>query len=133
MLQDATEKQPVDPLAFYYLADAAERRGHPTPRAAPLLDYRALEGDESDLRRRRRLRGAHRRPVDAGRGSGAARHLVSACARRTGRTLALLVKRPTRSCDSAPADDARATLEKALEKDPANRDARRAAAPASVT
>ena len=28
MLRRATEKLPADPLAFYYLADAAERRAH---------------------------------------------------------------------------------------------------------
>jgi tetratricopeptide (TPR) repeat protein len=51
-LTDATTKKPVDPLAFAYLADAAERAGHfPVARAA-LLDYHALEGDPRDLRRR---------------------------------------------------------------------------------
>ncbi len=35
MLQRATEKLPADPLAFYYLADAAERRAHFRRRARP--------------------------------------------------------------------------------------------------
>ena len=50
MLQQATEKRPVDPQAFYYLADAAERRGHSDVARRALLDYRALEGDDPDGR-----------------------------------------------------------------------------------
>ena len=43
---------PVDPQAFYYLADAAERRGHSDVARRALLDYRALEGDDPDGRHR---------------------------------------------------------------------------------
>jgi tetratricopeptide (TPR) repeat protein len=52
MLQDATRKQPVDPLAFAYLADAAERLGHVYDARQALLDYAALRGDELDARKR---------------------------------------------------------------------------------
>jgi tetratricopeptide (TPR) repeat protein len=52
VLQQATEKMPVDPQAFYYLADAAERRGHYAIARRALLGYRALQGDERDPRRR---------------------------------------------------------------------------------
>ena len=48
MLQDATQKRPVEPLAFYYLADAAERRGHYDVARRALLDYEVLRGDEAD-------------------------------------------------------------------------------------
>lgn len=44
-LQQATGTLPVDPLAFYYLAEAAERRGHYGMARDALLDHRALEGD----------------------------------------------------------------------------------------
>ena len=52
MLQDATQKQPVEPLAFSYLADAAERLGHYDVARRALLDYEVLRGDEVDARRR---------------------------------------------------------------------------------
>ncbi len=52
MLQQATEKLPADPLAFYYLADAAERRAHFSIARQALLDYMALAGEDPDPRRR---------------------------------------------------------------------------------
>jgi tetratricopeptide (TPR) repeat protein len=52
MLQDATVKQPVDPLAFAYLADVSERRGRYADARQALLDYAALRGDEADPRKR---------------------------------------------------------------------------------
>ena len=52
MLQDATQKQPVEPLAFYYLSDAAERLGHFQEARQALLDFDVLRGDEADARRR---------------------------------------------------------------------------------
>lgn len=55
MLQLAVDKLPVDPQAFYYLADAAERRTHYAAARQALLDYLALVGDDSDARRRAAL------------------------------------------------------------------------------
>jgi len=55
MLRQATEKLPADPLAFYHLADAAERRMHFAAARQALLDYMALAGDDSDTRRRAAL------------------------------------------------------------------------------
>ena len=54
MLQDATQKQPVEPLAFYYLADAAERLGALRRRAPALLDYEVLRGDDGRAPAQRR-------------------------------------------------------------------------------
>ena len=51
MLQDATEREPVDPLAFYYLADAAERLGHYDTARQALLSYITLRGDDADPHR----------------------------------------------------------------------------------
>jgi tetratricopeptide (TPR) repeat protein len=51
MLLDATQKAPVDPLAFFYLAEAGERLGHFTLARQALLDYETLRGD-TDPRRR---------------------------------------------------------------------------------
>jgi tetratricopeptide (TPR) repeat protein len=52
MLQDATMKEPADPMAFYYLAEASERLEHFEVARRALIDYQALHGDEPDLRRR---------------------------------------------------------------------------------
>ena len=52
LLQLATAKLPADPLAFYYLADAAERRAHFDVARQALVDYIALAGEEPDTRRR---------------------------------------------------------------------------------
>jgi tetratricopeptide (TPR) repeat protein len=54
-LQQATERLPLDPLAFLYLADAAERRGHVEIAREALIDYHALEGDDGSRRRLARL------------------------------------------------------------------------------
>jgi predicted Zn-dependent protease len=56
VLHRASERRPVDPLAFYYLADASERRGHARTARQALLDYLALvDDDEEDSRRRARI------------------------------------------------------------------------------
>ena len=55
ILQQATEKRPADRLSFYYLAEAAERRGHADVARRALLDYRALDGEDPGSRRRRLL------------------------------------------------------------------------------
>ena len=47
VLEYATSRFPLDPLAFYYLADVAERRGHLSVAQRALIDYAALEGIES--------------------------------------------------------------------------------------
>lgn len=52
MLLRATGQWPVDPLAFYHLADAASRRGRLSIARDALLDYHALEGDAADPRAR---------------------------------------------------------------------------------
>jgi tetratricopeptide (TPR) repeat protein len=55
-LRRATGQLPVDPLAFYYLADAAERRGNTAIARDALVDYHALTGGGADRRRRARLK-----------------------------------------------------------------------------
>jgi tetratricopeptide (TPR) repeat protein len=55
VLRQATLKAPADALAFYYLADAAERRGHLDAARQALLDYLALVPEDQDARRRTAL------------------------------------------------------------------------------
>src|SRR4029077_10890382 len=49
--QRATGMLPVEPIAFSYLADAAERRGHLDLARRALVDYHALAGESFDPRR----------------------------------------------------------------------------------
>jgi tetratricopeptide (TPR) repeat protein len=51
-LRQATGTLPAEPLAFYYLGDAAERRGQYDIARQALLDYAGLVGEEPDARRR---------------------------------------------------------------------------------
>ncbi|MEP6593011.1 MAG: tetratricopeptide repeat protein, partial [Acidobacteriota bacterium] len=52
VLQQAAAKLPVDPMAFYYLATAAERTGHPEVARRALVDYRSLAGTSEPRRSR---------------------------------------------------------------------------------
>jgi tetratricopeptide (TPR) repeat protein len=124
ILRQAIDRFPVEPQAFQYLADAAERNGHVDTARTALLDYRALEGDDPDPRRRARF---SRRVAD----------------------LSMRLNEPTtaiawyqRAADAAPGDlslllrvaeaqwragdlpAARASLARVLAKEPSNRAAR---------
>ncbi|MEO8078646.1 MAG: tetratricopeptide repeat protein, partial [Acidobacteriota bacterium] len=120
MLQQASAKRPADPLAFYYLAEAAERLGHSGAARSALIDYQALEGDEPDPRRR---------AVLAGRVAGLSMRLGDAVAaaawyeraiEANGADAPLLVSLAAAQARSGAIDTARTTLRKALDKDPAN-------------
>lgn len=124
VLQQATDKLPADPQAFYYLADAAERRGHAAAARRALLDYRALEGEDPDVRRRAAFAV---RLADLSMQAGDPARAVAWYQRALDTTSAdapLLVKAADAQLKNGAPDTARATLEKALEKDPFNRDAR---------
>jgi tetratricopeptide (TPR) repeat protein len=124
VLQQATEKLPVDAQAFYHLADAAERRGHADTARRALLDYIALEGEETDPRRRASFAV---RLADLSMQAGDAAWAVTWYQRALegpGADAPLLVKTAEAQLRSGAPGAARATIEKALEKDPFSRDAR---------
>ena len=120
MLQEATAKRPVDPLAFFYLAEAAERLEHLDVARQALVDYRTLEGDDREPRRRATLderiadlslrlddapaavtwyqRAAENQPLDSGP----------------------LVRYAEALWKAGDADAARTALARALEKDPSS-------------
>jgi predicted Zn-dependent protease len=118
MLQDATEKKPVDPLAFSYLADAAERLDHPAVARQALLDYEALRGDEPDDRRKiafaTRLGDLSSRMQDM---PAAAAYFLRAA---QGSDPALLARAADAQLRAGNVDAAWDTASKAMEKDPAN-------------
>jgi tetratricopeptide (TPR) repeat protein len=118
MLQDATERRPVEPLAFYYLADAAERLGHFSIARDALLDYDVLRGDDVDERRRSthaaRLGDLS---LKLNEPAVAATYFLRASVQGDAGLLARAADAQLRSGDI---DAARATAIKALEKDPTN-------------
>ena len=118
MLQDATARRPVEPLAFYYLAEASERLGHFAIARDALLDYDVLRGDEVDDRRRNahltRLGDLSLKLDDP---AAAATYFLRASGQSDAGLLARAADAQLRAGDS---DAARATAVKALEKDPAN-------------
>ena len=117
-LQDATGKQPVEPLAFYYLSDAAERLGHFAIARRALLDYEALRGDEPDARRRTthatRLGDLSLLLHDP---AAAATYFLRAA---DGADAALLARAADAQLRAGDQEAALATATKALEKDPRN-------------
>jgi tetratricopeptide (TPR) repeat protein len=117
MFLDATEKKPVDPVAFAYLADAAERLGHFSVARQALLDYDALRGD-TDARRRvaqtTRLADLSLKMNEPG---AAAAYFLRAAGGTDATLLARAADAQLRNGDAAAA---RATLASALAQDPAN-------------
>jgi len=123
VLQEATEKRPVDPQAFYYLAGAAERRGHADIARRALLDYHALEGDDPDARRRTafqiRLGDLSLRLRDPAQAVTWYQRAVGT----SGADVSLLVRIAQAHLQAGATEAAFATIQKALEKDPLNKDA----------
>jgi tetratricopeptide (TPR) repeat protein len=124
ILQDATTRDPVDPNAFYYLAAAAERAGHPAGARKALLDYRTLTGDEPDPRRSVAM--AERIGALSVQLKDPASAVVwfQRAIERGGADASLFVQLAQAQADGGDVDGARATLAKALEKDPGNAAAR---------
>jgi tetratricopeptide (TPR) repeat protein len=124
ILQQATTKLPVDPLAFYYLSDAAERRAHYAVARQALVDYVALAGEDADPRRRSAI------AVRVADLSMRVEDFPTAISwyERAMPTLsgdeALVVKLADARARSGDVDVARASLDKLLEKNPANAAAR---------
>lgn len=121
-LQQAADKLPVDPMAFYFLAQVAERRGSVEVARRALLDYQALEGEGLDARRRASL------AVRIGDLSVRAGDLSTAVtfyqrAAGTSADVSILVRLADAQMRMRDRDAARATLERALERDPNNRTA----------
>jgi tetratricopeptide (TPR) repeat protein len=124
VLQQATQKQPADPLAFYYLAGAAERCGHPDLARRALVDYRALEGDDGDPRRRAaqvlRIADLSMKAGDEAGAAGWYQRAIDA----GGVSVPVLVRLTEAQAGSGAVSAARATLARALELDPGNAEAR---------
>jgi predicted Zn-dependent protease len=120
MLQDATTRPPVDPLAFYYLADAAERLGHYQIARRALLDYAAIHGDEADARRRAQQSGRLGDLSMRLNQPGAAATFYLRAADDSPSDAAVLARAADAQFRAGDADTARATITNALARDPDN-------------
>jgi Flp pilus assembly protein TadD len=120
MLQNATRKEPADPLAFYYLAEAAEHLQHWDVARQALLDYQALHGSEDDGRRRAaqslRLGELSLKLNDP---ASAVRDFQLAVADTDGDP-DVLARLAAAQWNAGDSDAARATLDRALAKEPGN-------------
>ena len=120
MLQNATARRPVDPLAFAYLSNAAERLGHFDIARQALVNYRALAGDEPDPRRRAtetvRLAELSMKAHDP---AAAAEYFLKA-ADADGADAGLLARAAEAQWLAGRRDEARATIDRALGRDPKN-------------
>jgi tetratricopeptide (TPR) repeat protein len=120
VLRDATRRTPVDPLAFFYLAEAAERKAHYGVARQALLDYAALRGDEPDARKRSaeavRLGDLSLRD---GQPAAAAAFFLRA-ADDAASDAGLLARAADAQLRAGDRDTARGTVARALEKDPHN-------------
>lgn len=118
MLQDATRQRPVDPAAYVSLADAAEQVGHYDLARTALLDHLALDV-ELDARRtaseNTRLANLSLRLNDP---AGAARYFLASA--NAVEDVATLTRAADAQWRSGAADEAKATLQRVLERDPHN-------------
>jgi tetratricopeptide (TPR) repeat protein len=120
VLLDATGKLPVDPLAFLYLAEAAERRGHPDAARKALFDFRTLQGEERDSREAAamaaRIADLSMRMQDAAAAITWYQHAIE----RIGPEVSLLARLAEAQWTSGDREAAKGTIARALEKDPEN-------------
>lgn len=123
-LSQASRMMPADPLAFYYLADAAERSAHFEVARQALLDYLAIQPEELDTRRTAalttRVADLSSRLEDFP--TAVTFYERAAPAFATDHSFA--VRYATARWRTGQVDVARAMLEKVIEKDPANAAAR---------
>ena len=126
VLLEATTKKPVEPLAFSYLADAAEQIGNPAMARDALLGYNALEGEPTDLRRRgqffQRVADLSVQVGDMPSAVGWFERAATADPSRV--DAAFLVRLGDAQWRSGDLTAARGSATKALEREPDNHDAR---------
>ena len=119
-LTEATMRRPIEPMAFAYLADAAERLGHYAVARQALLDHAALRGEEPDPRLRTaaavRIANLSIRLDDP---ATAADFFLQAAEAADG-DAGLFARAADAQLRAGDRDTARGTAARALEKDPRN-------------
>lgn len=124
MLEEATRREPIEPGAFFYLAEAAERCNHPARARQALVDYRTLAGSEDDGRRdaamAERIAGLSMRLHDPKAAAEWYRRAIDADAANA----SLLVHLASAELDAGDSTGARTAVGRVLERDPENAAAR---------
>jgi tetratricopeptide (TPR) repeat protein len=122
-LQQAADKLPVDPMAFYYLADSAERAGNVQMARRALLDYHALEGEGLDDRRRAALAV---RIGDLSLRAGDIPAAIASYQRAAAASpeVGILLRLADAQLRARDPSGARTTIDRVLEKEPGHRGAR---------
>lgn len=123
-LSQASRMMPADPLAFYYLADAAERRAHFDVARQALLDYLAVQPEELDARRKAVLAGRVADLSSRVEDFPTAVTWYERAAPSFASDNAFAIRFATARWRVGQIDAARAMLEKVIEKDPENSAAR---------
>jgi Flp pilus assembly protein TadD len=117
VLQQATERFPVDPIAFSELAIVAEQLKHFESARTALISYNALVGDDPDFLRRAVKIGLLSLSVNDATTATAWITRASAAAPAE---LQTLLERAQAELAAGHRDLAQATLKRALQLDPAN-------------
>ena len=123
VLHEATEKLPVEPSSFFYLAEAAERRGRFDVARLALLDYHALDLERDG----RRLGELAERIADTSmrlNDPPTAVRWYQRALDAAGPDDALLTRLAEAQLRAGDVANARTTIDRVLEKDPANAAAR---------
>jgi len=116
-LQEATTRFPVEPAAFLLYASTAERNDHPEAARQALIQYVALAGSDGDRPAlAARIAALSRRVNDA----PTAVHWLKRAVASSPTDLRLLAALADAQIGSGDIDEARDTVARALEKDPAN-------------
>lgn len=120
MLRDATQRRPMDPLACAYLANAAERLGHYRVARQALRDYDAIRTDapSPEVRSAEAVRMATL-SLKVGDAPAAAVAFLRA-AEDAGGDASLLARAAAAQWRAGDRSAARATLARALKKEPGN-------------
>lgn len=117
VLQQATERYPLDPEAFLAYADAAERQNHPAAARKALVDYGALVNSETDFAARAARIG--RLSIRLNEPAAAVQWWRRAATARTS-DVGLLASLADAQLRAGDREGALATVTEGLDKDPTN-------------
>jgi tetratricopeptide (TPR) repeat protein len=118
MLQEATRRRPVEPASYLALANAAERLAHYEIARTALVDHLAVDVDLEA--RRTAAEDARLAALSVRLGDQAAAATYFIAAANAVKDVSMLIRAAEAQWRSGATDDARATLQRVLDRDPHN-------------